>query len=150
MLSKFYVILFAGVLLVGSFYYITLNSSYKNSIQARVYYFLGNYESAYALAEKAYASDHYNKMAFSVMVQSKISKKFTSYIEEGNAYLKKIDEISSKENFSEADRIRIKMMCEIMIGSYDELVPTVLTDKVLVENSQKMQKKFKQLFEELF
>lgn len=150
MLSKFYLILFTVILLSGSFVYFASNSSYKNSLQARVYYFLGNYESAYTLAKESYDEDNYNKMAFTVMVQSKIAKNFTAYIQEGNDYLKKIDEISSKTNFTEADRVRVKMMCQIMIDSFDDLVPTKLTDVELVENSKKMHKKFKQLFEELF
>ena len=42
------------------------------------------------------------------------------------------------------------MMCEIMIDSFSNLKSSVLTDKILVENAKKMQKKFKQLHAELF
>jgi hypothetical protein len=150
MLSKIYLILFSIVLLGGSAYYFTVNSSYQNSIQARVYYFLGNYKSAYELAKSAYDADNYNKMAFTVMVQSKIAKSFENYIEQGNIYLKKIDKISSQNKYSDADRIRVKMMCEIMIESFDNLKPSTLTDKVLQENSKKIYTKFKQLYKELF
>jgi tRNA U34 5-carboxymethylaminomethyl modifying enzyme MnmG/GidA len=150
MLSKIKLIIFTIVLLGGSFYYFSSNSSYQNSVQARVYYFLGNYDSAYELAQKAYEEDSYNKMANTVMTQSKIAKSYESYINQGNEYLKKIDAISSKKEYTPQDKTRIKMMCEIMIEAYEQLKPSTLTEDSLITNSKKMQKKFKQLHEELF
>jgi len=150
MLSKIKLILFVVVILGGSVYFFSSNFSYQNSIQARVYYFLGNYDSAYELAKEAYAQDSYNKMANTVMTQSKIAKEYEAYIEQGNEYFEKIDKISSKKDYTEADKARIKMMCEIMIESYKNLVPSNMTEESLLENSQKMQKKFIQLYEELF
>ena len=150
MLSKIKLIIFTVMLLGGSVYFFSSNSSYQNSIQARIYYFLGNYENAYDLAKKAYEQDSYNKMANTVMTQSKIAKEYEAYIQQGNEYLVRIDEISSKKNYTEADKVRVKMMCEIMIDSHDELSPSTLTDESLQESSQKMQKKFIQLHEELF
>ena len=138
------------VLLGGSVYFFNSNSSYQNSIQARVYYFLGNYESAYELSKKAYEQDSYNKMANTVMTQSKIAKEYEAYIKQGNEYFASIDEISSKKDYTEADKVRVKIMCEVMIDSYESLVPSTLTDKSLQLSSQKMQKKFIQLYEELF
>jgi len=150
MLSKIKLIIFTAILLGGSVYFFSSNSSYQNSIQARIYYFLGNYESAYELAKEAYAQDNYNKMANTVMTQSKIAKEYEAYIKQGNNYLVRIDEISSKKDYTEADKVRVKMMCEIMIDSYGELLPSTLTDKSLLKSSKKMQKKFIQLHEELF
>ena len=150
MLSKVYLILFSVMLLASSAYYFTVNSSYQNSIQARVYYLLDNYESAYKLAKSAYDEDNYNKMAFTVMVQSKIAKNYVNYIKQGNIYLKKIDEISSQNKYTKADKIRIKMMCEIMIESFDNLNPSTLTNDILLENSKKVYEKFKKLYKELF
>jgi hypothetical protein len=138
------------ILLGGSVYFFSSNSSYQNSIQARIYYFLGNYESAYDLAKEAYEQDSYNKMANTVMTQSKIAKEYEAYIKQGNEYFVRIDEISSKKDYTEADKVRVKMMCEIMIDSYENLVPSILTDESLQVSSRKMQKKFIQLHEELF
>ena len=138
------------IVLGGSFLYFTSNSSYKNSVQARVYYMLGNYESAYKLAKESYEEDNYNKMAHTVMTQSEISIQYEKYINEGNKYLQKIDVISSKQDYTQEDKTRVKFMCEIMIESYDDLKPSTLTDKILQENSKKIQKKFKQLYAELF
>jgi len=150
MLSKINLIIFVIVLLGGSLFYFSSNSSYKNSVQARVYYILGNYESAYELATEAYNEDNYNKMANTVMIQSKIALNYENYIKQGNEYLKKIDEISLKKEYTQEDKTRVKFMCEIMIESYDDLKPSTLTDETLQENCKKMQKKFKQLYAELF
>jgi len=150
MLSKINLIIFVVVLLGSSFFYFSANSSYKNSVQSRVYYMLGNYESAYELAKKAYDEDSYNKMANTVMTQSKIALSYEKYITQGNEYLKKIDEISLKKEYSQEDKVRVKFMCEIMVESYDDLKPSTLTDESLQQNSKKMQKKFKQLYAELF
>lgn len=150
MLSKIKLIIFTVILLGGSVYFFSSNTSYQNSIQARIYYFLGNYENAYELAKKAYEQDSYNKMANTVMTQSKIAKEYEAYIKQGNEYFVRIDEISSKQNYTEADKVRVKLMCEVMIESFEDLVPSTLTDKSLQLSSQKMQKKFIQLYEELF
>ena len=150
MLSKIKLIIFLFIILGGSVYFFSSNSSYQNSIQARVYYFLGNYDSAYELAAKAYKQDSYNKMANTVMTQSKIAKEYEDYIKQGNDYFNKIDKISSKKDYNEADKVRVKMMCEIMIDSYKDLVPSTMTEKSLLKKSKKMQKKFIQLHEELF
>lgn len=150
MLSKVYLILFVVILFGGSFLYFSSNSSYKNSFQGRVYYFLGNYNKALEYSQKAYAQDSYNKMAFTVLTQSKIAQKYENYIDEGNKYLQKIDEISQKKLYTQEDKIRIKMMCEVMMESFSQLSPTSLTDEELKVNSEKMYTKFKQLHEELF
>jgi len=150
MLSRIKLILFVTVLLGGSVYYFATNSSYQNSIQARVYYFLGNYHDAYELAKKALEENNYNKMANTVMTQSKIAKEYEAYIEQGNDFLQKIDKMSSKKDFTKADRTRIKMMCEIMIESHKNLAPSTLTKKSLIKSSKKMQEKFVKLYEELF
>ena len=150
MLSKIKLILFVVLILGGSLVYFNSNSSYQDSVEARIYYFLGNYKEAYELAKKAYEKDSYNKMANTVLTQSKIALAYEEYIRQGNEYLKKINEISSKSDFSPADKTRIKMMCEVMIDGFSDLKSSTLTDEILVENAKKMQEKFKQLYEELF
>jgi tetratricopeptide (TPR) repeat protein len=111
---------------------------------------VGNYEKAYELAKKANDSDSYNKMAFTVLAQSKIALEYVNYIKEGNEYFKKIDKISSKKEYSDADKVRIKLMCEIMLGNYKKLVPTKLTNKDLIKDAKKSRDKFLQLYKELF
>ncbi|NLC27237.1 MAG: hypothetical protein GX780_00490 [Campylobacteraceae bacterium] len=150
MLSR---VLFIGAIVIalGSIGLFFLgSSSYQDSFQSRVYYFLGDYESAHDLSKRAYESDPYNKMAFTVYSQSIIALKYAAYINQGNDYLSQIDSISTKKEVDEADRSRIKMMSEIMIDSYRALSPSPLTDKKLQENARIMQEKFKSLHHELF
>ena len=56
------------------------SSSYQNSFQARMYYFLEDFEQAYALAKRAYDEDAYNKMASTILTQSDITLQYEAYI----------------------------------------------------------------------
>ena len=150
MLSKIVLVVFGVLFLLLSGFYFLVNSSYQDSLEARFYYFVGNYEKAYEFAKKSYDKDTYNKMAFTVLTQSKIATEYLKYINTGNRYFNRIDEISSKENYSDADKIRVKLMCEIMLGEYKKLVPTKLTNRDLIKDARKLDDKFKQLYRELF
>lgn len=150
MYPKVFLIGLLTIFLGASALFFFTNSSYQDSIQARVFYFLEDYDLAHELSKKAYEKDVYNKMAFTVYTQSKIALKFVEYINQGNEYLKKIDAISEQEEVSEADRSRIKLMSEIMIESYFELSPSSLTDKKLVKKAKTMQERFVSLYKELF
>ena len=150
MLSKIVLVVVAFLFLSLSGIYFMGNSSYQNSFESRFYYFIGNYSKAYKLAKKAYAEDSYNKMAFTVLTQSKIAKEYVDYIKTGNQYFDKIDKISSKKLYEDGDKVRVKLICEVMMGNYEKLVPTKLTDKDLVKNAKQMYDKFKQLYQQLF
>jgi hypothetical protein len=150
MLSKVVLVVVTFLFLSFSVFYFMGNSSYQNSFESRFYYMIGNYSKAYELAKKAYDEDSYNKMAFTVLTQSKIAKEYVEYIKAGNKYFDKIDKISSKKVYKEADKIRIKLICEVMIGNYKKLVPTKLTDEDLVKNAKQMYDKFQQLYKQLF
>ena len=150
MLSKIVLVVSSILLLLFSAFYFITDSSYQDSFEARFYYFVGNYTKAYKLAQQAYSKDSYNKMAFTVLTQSKIAQEYVDYIEMGNKYFKKIDKISSKKEYKDEDRARIKLMCEIMIGDYKKLSPTKLTNEDLVKEAKKLYDKFQQLYKELF
>jgi len=149
MFKKFFTAILIFTLLIGLFL-VGFSDSYKLSLEARMKYFMGDYKEARILAKEAFDLDPYNKMAFSILAQSKISARLLDYIEDSKRYLKKIEELSEKGDFSEADRIKIKFYCEIMIGKYKKLSPTVMTDKELYENSTKAYLEFKKIHEELF
>ncbi len=150
MLSKLLTVFVSLFFLSAGVFYFVSNSSYQDSLEARFYYFIGNYQKAYTLAKKAYENNLYNKMAFTVLTQSKKALEYEDYINRGNAYLKKIDLISSNKKYNEADKIRIKMMCEIMIEDYKKLSPTKLTDSSLTEGAKEIYRQFRQLYNELF
>ncbi len=149
MFKKLFSAILIFVIVIVLFFF-GFSQSYKLSLEARVKYFMGEYKEARVLAKEAFDLDPYNKMAFSILAQSKISAKLLDYIEDSKRYLKKIEELSLKGNFSEADRIKIKFYCEIMIEKYKKLSPTVMTDKELYENCTKAYLEFKKIYEELF
>ncbi len=139
------------VLIIGAvFLYFYTNESYRKSIEAKYYYIKGDFKKAYILSKEAFDIDPYNKMAFTVMTQSKISAKFQEYIEDGRKYLKKIEEISNQKRVTKSDKIRIKMMCETMLERFKRLTPTALTDKKLKKEAFDIYSKFKKIHEELF
>jgi len=130
--------------------YFYTNESYKKSIEAKYFYMKEDYKKAYLLSREAFGDDPYNKMAFSVMTQSKIAFKFQDYINDGKKYLLDIKSISEKKSISKADKVRIKMMCETMMQKYQNISPTVLTNKKLFKEATKIYKQFKQIYEDLF
>lgn len=149
MFKKLFTTILIFVLGIGLFLF-AFSDSYKLSLKARMKYFTGEYKEARVLAKEAFELDPYNKMAFSILAQSKISAKLLDYIEDSKRYLKKIETLSAKGNFSEADKIKIKFYCEIQLAKYDKLAPTVMTDRELYEACTAEYKKFKKIHEELF
>lgn len=130
-------------------FFFGFSDSYKYSLEAKVKYAMGDYKEAMVLAKKAFDLDPYNKMSFSIIAQSKISIKFLDYIQDGKEYLKSIDTLSKKSNLKTSDKIKIKMMCEVMMGKYQRLTPTVLTEKSLHEKSKKIYEDFLKIHETL-
>ena len=140
------VLFVAGMLL----FFFGFNDSYKYSFEARMKYFMGDYEAARELAKKAFDIDPYNKMAFSILAQSKISAQMADYVREADRYLQKIEALTHKPDFTDADKLKIKMITEIMIEKFNRLNPTVLTDKELYAECISRYKKFKTIHEKLF
>ncbi|MDF1876764.1 hypothetical protein JHD47_02920 [Sulfurimonas sp. SAG-AH-194-L11] len=134
-----------GVMLL----YFLLNPSYEKSIEAKYYYEIGEYEDAYALASEAFSMDVYNRMASTVMAQSKTSLKYVEYINQAKLYLAQINEIAAHETISGADRVRIKMMSEIMVDSFVKLAPSIITDNELVKEAKKYHDDFEILLEKV-
>lgn len=145
----FFLLLAILILGTGGLYFAS-SDSYQNSFKARYYYFLNDYEKANEYSQQAYKQDKYNKMAFSVLTQSKNALSYQHYITRGEKYMEKINQISSHSKITKADRAKIKMMSEIMLGEYKNLVSTKLTDKKLLENAKNTYKKYKQINNELF
>ena len=149
MFKKVFITILIFVFGLG-FFLFAFSDSYKLSLEARVKYFMGEYKEARILAKEAFELDPYNKMAFSILAQSKISARMLDYVEDSKRYLKKIETLSAKGNFSESDKIKIKFYCEIQLEKYDQLAPTVMTDRELYQACTTQYKKFKKIYEELF
>jgi tetratricopeptide (TPR) repeat protein len=150
MRSRITYFLIALTLLGGMGYFAWTNPSYQKAFEAKWYYLMGEYDTAYQLAKEAYALDHYNRMALTVISQTEIAQKYLDYIQEGNTFLERIEKIAEKSPIEEADKVRIKMMCEVMLERYDQLAPTPLTDRDLVEKAKKIHDEFETLYRSLF
>ncbi|WP_457745354.1 hypothetical protein [Sulfurimonas sp.] len=148
MKNKF-LLAFALIVLVIMGLYFLINPSYEKSLEAKYYYEVGEYQRAYKLANEAFSMDVYNRMASTIMAQSKTSMKYKKYIDQAKAYMKKINEIASKESISDADRAKIKIMSEIMVDSYIKLAPSVITDSDLVHEAAKYYENFEKLLEKV-
>ena len=134
---------FVFLMIMGG--YFLVNPSYEKSITAKYYYEIGEYDESYFIAKEAFALNVYNRMASTVMVQSQIALKYVDYINLAEKYMLDINEISLHETVSNADKAKIRIICEIMLGSYVKLAPSVITDKKLVEESAKYYKSFEKL-----
>ncbi len=147
--NKFFFPALAALFLVIMGIYFLLNPSYEKSIEAKYYYEIGDYEEAYKRANEAFSLDVYNRMAATIMAQSKTSIKYKKYIDQAKEYMAEINLIAAKETISDADRAKIKLMSEIMVDSYKKLAPSVITDKKLVREAAKYYKDFEKLLEKV-
>lgn len=147
--SRLFIPMIALFLLFIMGVYFIVNPSYEKSLRAKYYYEMGEYKEAYTLAKEAFSLDLYNRMAATVMTQSQTSLKYVSYIDDAKKYMKTIDEIARKESILDADKAKIKMMCEIMISAYIKLAPSVVTDEELVEQAKQYYNKFEKLLEKV-
>lgn len=150
MRSRLVYLLLALSLLAAMAIFALTNPSYEKALEARWQYFMGNYDEAYRIAKEAYELDRYNRMAFTVMTQTEVAKRYLDYIREGERYLDLIEDVANHPPIGEADRVRIKIMCEVMMGKYEKLSPTKLTDRDLVERAEEIYKKFESLYRSLF
>ncbi|MEA3330331.1 MAG: hypothetical protein U9Q29_01380 [Campylobacterota bacterium] len=129
--------------------YFLANPSYDKSIRAKYYYEIGDYKEAYSLAKEAFSLDVYNRMASTIMAQSRTSLKYVDYISDAKKYMKEINEIAVHEVVSDADKAKLRLICEIMNSSYIKLAPSVITDEDLVQESAKYHDGFEKLLEKV-
>ena len=149
MKSRLFIPLTALFLLLIMVVYFIVNPSYEKSLRAKYYYETGDYKEAYSLAKEAFGLDLYNRMAATIMTQSQTSLKYVSYIDDAKKYMKSIDEIARKESILDADKAKIKMICEIMLSAYVKLAPSVVTDDELVKQAAEYHNKFEKLLEKI-
>lgn len=147
---KFLITAFAILLLLLMVLFALVNPSYEKAFRAKWYYTSGEYDKALILAKEAYELDSYNRVALTVMRRTEIAKKFEDFIKEGENYLKHIETIANNPPIEEADKIRIKMMCEIMIDRYLSLTPSKLIDDSLIIRAKEVYEKFNKLYVSLF
>lgn len=149
MKSKLFFPLFAFFILLSMAIYFLVNPSYEKSIQAKYYYEIGEYKEAYELAREAFSIDLYNRMASTIMAQSKTSLLYVAYINDGKQYMTDINKIATNDIISSSDKARMRLICEIMISSYVKLAPSIITDKELITTAAKYNDMFEKLLEKV-
>ena len=137
-----------ALLLIMGVYFL-INPSYEKSLTAKYYYEIGEYKEAYSLAKEAFSLDVYNRMASTIMAQSKTSLKYMDYIEMAQKYMQDIDEIALHEDISDSDKAKIRLICQIMISSYIKLAPSVITNNELVSQAATYYDNFEKLLEKV-
>ena len=135
------------IILFGLFFY--SDNSYKLALEAKFLYENKEYEKALNLSQKALDIDIYNKMANTILNQSKAAIKFSSYIKNGKEYLERIKKMS-QSSVSKANSERIKMMCDVMIEDFDDLKNSALLDSELKNEALNTKEIFVKLKNELF
>lgn len=124
-MKLFAVIIVSFGLLILYFQY---NPSYKLSIESKYYYSIEDYKTAYKLADESIRLREYNTMALFVRNKSKSTLDLIDFNEESKDFQKKIIKILKKDDISKADKLRIKMMSDVIISKYKNL------SLVLVDN----------------
>jgi len=147
--SKLLTLTVASSFMLGLIIYFLLNPSYQKSLEAKYYFETGSYKEAYLIASEAFSLNVYNRMASTIMAQSKTSLKYVKYNNSAKNYMAKINAIANQDTISDADKARIKIMCEIMIDSYIKLAPSVITDKDLIEQTKNYYINFEKLLEQV-
>jgi len=138
------------VLIGGAILYLILNPSYQKSVEAKLYYSMGEYQVAYKLADEALKMREYNNMAFSIKTKSRLILEFINYNSESDEFFKKIDRIIySYNSVPRSEKIRIKMMCEVMIGRYEKLSFSLVDDEEIKERAKYNYTKFDTIYKKV-
>ncbi len=146
--TKYIIIFTVGIITVFALFFVT-NPSYQKSLEAKFYYKTGVYDLAYTLSREAFELDNYNKMAATIMTQSQLAMDYEKYIEEGKKYLNDIKNMLKQTSLSDANRTKIKLMAEIMVGKYKKLTPSVAIDKNLQQEAKKLYQNFRKILEKV-
>ena len=89
-------------------------------------------------------------MAFTIKMQSKIAKEWQNFINDADNFFDKIQKIANKNKITEKDKLRIKLMLEILLDEYKTLKPSLLIPKNLKEKAKEKYLKARELYEKLF
>ncbi len=89
-------------------------------------------------------------MAFTILTQSKIAKEWQNFINDADKYLDDIEKIANKPIITDKDKIKVKVMLEILLEEYKSLKSSNLIPKSLKQEADEKYQKVKKLYEELF
>ena len=89
-------------------------------------------------------------MAFTIKIQSKIAKEWQNFINDANNFFDKIQQIANKKTITKKDKLKIKIMLEILLDEYKTLKPSLLIPKSLKNKAKQKYLKARELYEKLF
>lgn len=147
LLNKTLSALLGIVIVLICWFFLSTDSSYQLAFKAKFYYQMQDFKKAYDFSQKAYELDRYNRLAMTLLRQSKDALRISEYLGLGDEYMAKIRAMASTF-VSGADRERIRLMCEIMIDDFSRLKDVKGTN--LYERATQMMSDFKRLKDELF
>jgi tetratricopeptide (TPR) repeat protein len=146
--NSFWVIV--SVILLGSMVaYFAFNPSYQRSLEAKIYFALGEYDEAQKYATEAFELNSYNRMAATIMTQSQTAMKFVNYNNQAKKFKEQISSLAQEEAITEAQRAKIRTMCLIMMDEYTKIAPSVVIDKALVDEAKQHYEEFLKLYEKV-
>jgi len=119
------------------------------SLEAKYYYLTNDFKIAYKLASIAHEQEPYNMMAFTIKQQSGIILELQAIIKEAKEYYKIIQDIANKKNISNNDKIRIKMLSEIIISKFDELNFPLLNKAFLYDEAKQYRNEFAKILKNI-
>ena len=138
--TKIFFIILSIFFVISIFFYYTLDKSYSLSSEAKAAFKNKDYDLAYNLSSKAYEINQYNRMAFTLMIQSKETKKWKQFIKQAQKYMKFIDNVvTNSKTIKNSDKARIKMIKEIIESDYKKLnFKNSFIDNELKKESKKL------------
>lgn len=139
------ILILVTALFGGTYLYLYFNPSYKLSMEAKIYYSMGEYEIALQLSEEALKIREYNTMAFYIKTRSELTLQMVEFNREADEFEEKIIEILKNGRPSKENKLRIKMMSDILISKYSNLSFKLIEDDELKEEALKRYKKFEKL-----
>jgi len=138
---------FIGLIVVfgGTSLYFYLNPSYRLSMEAKFYYSMGDYEIALQLSEEALKLREYNTMAFHIKTRSELTLQMVDFIKEADEFKKEIIKIFTQGKPSRKNKLRIKMMSDIVVDKYKNLSLKFIEDEELKKEALLRYQQFKKL-----
>jgi len=88
-------------------------------------------------------------MASTIKAQSLIALKYLSYNNDSKEYMNQLNALANHNVLLDADKAKIRIICEIMIGRYKKLTSSIVTDENLVKESATYYKNFEKLLEKV-
>jgi tetratricopeptide (TPR) repeat protein len=114
-------------------------------MEAKLYYTVGDYEIAYKLADESLKIREYNTMAFHIKTRSGLALEMKRFIEEADGFEVKILEIFKKGKASRQDKLRVKMMSDVILSKYHNLSHRFIEDEELQESAKERFEKFQKI-----